>query len=89
MSNSEYNDRTMIAMETLCAGCGQKVGILWFKGQSTLFEGPIDTDGLGNLVVALHHCDNPGLDPRSSHGPHGRKPTIKPDRSDHPRKRIP
>jgi hypothetical protein len=56
---------TLHAAETTCARCGRIVGILWFRGDSTLFDGPLDTDGRGNLVVTRHQCPEPTDQPRS------------------------
>lgn len=40
-----------------CARCQRPVGLVWFRGRSTLFEGPIETDGQGNLLIRRHSCE--------------------------------
>lgn len=56
---ADERKETLIAESVVCGKCAKTVGLLWYKGRSTLFEGPIDTDGEGNLVVTRHNCDRP------------------------------
>lgn len=63
---AEKERANLHAMSTICARCRAKVGLIWFKGHSTLFDGPIDTDGAGNLVVRMHRCPEVTTSPTPS-----------------------
>jgi hypothetical protein len=45
-----------IDSSTTCTRCGRTVGLVWYRGHSTLFEGPIRADGQ-DLVIRRHACD--------------------------------
>ena len=46
----------IVGESTRCGRCGRGVGLLWYKGHSTLVDGPLVTDGLGRLVLTRHVC---------------------------------
>ena len=48
---------TQAPLSTRCEWCNRKVGLLWYRGHSTLVDGPIESDGTGGLKVRPHHCD--------------------------------
>ncbi len=47
---------TMPGLATRCGHCGRGVGLLWYRGHSTLVNGPIETDGQGRIVLTPHQC---------------------------------
>jgi hypothetical protein len=61
---------------TTCAACGAVVGLVWFKGRSTLIDGPIDAEG-EDLIMRKHTCrPSPpaGAVPAAASRPQARRP---------------
>ena len=58
---------TLHVFSTTCAACGGVVGLIWFKGRSTLIDGPIDSDG-ANLIAKRHQCPGAPTRPKPRPG---------------------
>lgn len=57
---------------TTCARCGRAVGLVMYRGRSTLIDGPVKAGDAGQLVMQRHAC------PAAAPGPS--KPAGRPGR---------
>ncbi len=45
-----------------CGRCGKRVGLLWYRGYSTLIDGRVITDADGRMIMQRHECPPPPVE---------------------------